>query len=60
MEPIRVRNHMWEATLESGGLDVLDVPTLYRASLFGTFRRPCCFRTWSRAVMSSTILRPAS
>lgn len=34
IEPISVRSHMWEAALESGGLNLLDVPTLYRISEF--------------------------
>ncbi|MBD3337057.1 MAG: hypothetical protein GF355_16200 [Candidatus Eisenbacteria bacterium] len=34
IEPLRVRAHLWEATLESGGLNLLDVPTLYRISEF--------------------------
>jgi len=32
IEPIRVRSHMWEATLQSGGMNLLDVPTFYRIS----------------------------
>ncbi len=34
IEPIRVRSHMWEAALQSGGLNLLDVPTMYRISEF--------------------------
>ena len=34
IEPIRFQAHMWEATLESGGLELLDVPTVYRLSEF--------------------------
>lgn len=34
MEPVRVRTHMWEATLQSGGLDLFDVPTVYAISQF--------------------------
>ncbi len=34
IEPIRARSHMWEAALQSGGLNLLDVPTLYRISEF--------------------------
>lgn len=34
MEPVRVQTHMWEATLQSGGLDLFDVPTIYRISGF--------------------------
>jgi hypothetical protein len=33
-EPVRVEAHMWEATLQSGGLELLDVPTIYRFSRF--------------------------
>jgi hypothetical protein len=34
LEPIRVETHMWEATLQSGGLDLFDVPTIYALSSF--------------------------
>jgi len=34
IEPIRVQPHMWQATLESGGLDLLDVRTIYQISEF--------------------------
>lgn len=34
MEPVRLRNHMWEAVLTSGGLDLLDVATVYKLSDF--------------------------
>lgn len=34
IEPLDVRSHMWEATLQSGGVNLLDVPTLYRISVF--------------------------
>ena len=34
LEPVRVEAHMWNATLESGGLELLDVPTVYRLSQF--------------------------
>ena len=31
---MRVQTHMWEATLQSGALDLSDVPTVYRLSQF--------------------------
>jgi hypothetical protein len=34
IEPVRVDTHMWEATLQSGGLDLFDVPTVHRLSQF--------------------------
>jgi hypothetical protein len=34
LEPIRVETHMWDATLQSGGLDLFDVPTIYALSSF--------------------------
>jgi hypothetical protein len=34
IEPIRVQTHMWEATLQSGPLDIFDVPTVYAISQF--------------------------
>lgn len=34
MEPVRVQPHMWEATLESGALDIFDVSTVYGISQF--------------------------
>jgi hypothetical protein len=34
IEPVRVHTHMWEAALQSGGLDLFDVPTIYQLSGF--------------------------
>lgn len=34
IEPIRLQPHMWEATLQSGALDIFDVPTVYEISQF--------------------------
>ncbi len=34
IEPVRVQTHMWEATLQSGAVDLFDVPTVYRLSQF--------------------------
>lgn len=34
LEPVRVENHMWNATLQSGALDLFDVPTVYELSAF--------------------------
>lgn len=34
IEPVRVQNHMWEATLQSGALDLFDVQTVYALSQF--------------------------
>ena len=34
IEPIRVQTHMWEATLQSGALDLFEIPTVYRVSQF--------------------------
>lgn len=34
IEPVRVQTHMWEATLQSGALELFDVPTVYRLSQF--------------------------
>lgn len=34
IEPIRAESHMWEAALQSGGLNDLDVSTMYRLSQF--------------------------
>jgi hypothetical protein len=34
IEPVRVQTHMWEATLQSGALDLFDVPTVYALSRF--------------------------
>lgn len=34
LDPARPRTHMWEATLQSNVLDLLDVPTVYRLSQF--------------------------
>ena len=34
LEPINIQTHMWETTLQSNALDLLDVPTVYRLSVF--------------------------
>jgi hypothetical protein len=34
IEPIRVQTHMWEATLQSGALELFDIPTVYNLSRF--------------------------
>ncbi len=34
IEPVRVQPHMWEATLQSGALDIFDVSTVYGISQF--------------------------
>lgn len=34
LDPVRVRPHMWEATVVGGGVELLDVPTFYRLSQF--------------------------
>lgn len=34
LEPINIQTHMWEVTLQSNALDLLDVPTVYRLSAF--------------------------
>jgi hypothetical protein len=34
IEPVRVQPHMWEATLQSGVLDIFDVATVYGISQF--------------------------
>ena len=34
MDPGRIQPHMWEATLQSGALDIFDVPTVYAISQF--------------------------
>lgn len=34
IEPVHIQPHMWQATLQSGGLELLDVPTIFRISRF--------------------------
>lgn len=34
LEPINIQTHMWDVTLQSNALDLLDVPTVYRLSVF--------------------------
>jgi hypothetical protein len=34
LEPVRFESHMWEATLQSGGLELFPVPLVYRMSEF--------------------------
>lgn len=33
-EPFNIQTHMWDVTLQSNALDLLDVPTVYRLSVF--------------------------
>jgi hypothetical protein len=34
LEPVRIQNHMWEITLASGALDLMDVSTAFELSQF--------------------------
>lgn len=34
LEPVRIQNHMWEITLASGGLDLMEVSTAFELSQF--------------------------
>ncbi|HEX7051089.1 MAG TPA: hypothetical protein VF188_12850 [Longimicrobiales bacterium] len=34
LEPVRIQPHVWEATLQGGALELLDVSTIYRLSEF--------------------------
>jgi hypothetical protein len=56
IDPVRVEAHMWEATLQSGGLDLLDVPTVYRLSEFynnlnGGFEQLAQLRSLSESLL---------
>ncbi len=58
IEPIRVRSHMWEAALQSGGLNLLDVPTLYRISEFYNALNEGFERLAQLRELSETVLIP--
>ena len=34
LEPVRIQTHIWDATLQSNAIDLLDVPTVVRLSAF--------------------------
>ncbi|MGH7503939.1 MAG: hypothetical protein ACREL7_19590 [Longimicrobiales bacterium] len=40
IEPVRVQNHMWEATLQSGALDLFHVRTVHKLRNSTTGSRP--------------------
>lgn len=58
IEPVRVRTHMWEATLQSGGLELLDVATMYRLSEFYNALDAGFAQIDQLRVLSETVLLP--
>jgi hypothetical protein len=64
-EPVRVQTHMWEATLQSGALDLFDVPTVYRLSQFynelnAGFEQIAQLRSLSESVLLPNLERGSS
>jgi hypothetical protein len=65
VEPVRVQTHMWEATLQSGALDLFDIPTVHRLSQFynelnAGFEQLSQLRTLSEAVLIPNLERGSS
>lgn len=58
LEPVRVRTHMWEATLASGGLDLFDVPTVYELSRFYNGLNAAFEQLAQLRTLSETMLLP--
>lgn len=59
MEPVRVDTHMWQATLQSGALDLFDVPTVYRLSEFYNELNAGFEQLSQLRQLSETVLIPA-
>ena len=65
IEPVRVQTHMWEATLQSGALDLFEIPTVYRLSQFynelnAGFEQLSQLRTLSETVLIPNLERGSS
>ena len=65
IEPVRVQTHMWEATLQSGGLELFDIPTVYRLSQFynelnAGFEQLAQLRALSESVLIPNLERGSS
>jgi hypothetical protein len=65
IEPVRVQPHMWEATLQSGALELFDIPTVYRLSQFynelnAGFEQLSQLRALSEAVLIPNLERESS
>jgi hypothetical protein len=65
IEPVRVQTHMWEATLQSGALDLFEIPTVYRLSQFynelnAGFEQLSQLRTLSETVLIPNLDRGSS
>ena len=58
IEPIRVRAHMWEATLQGGGLNLLEVDTMYRVSTFYNALNDGLEQLAQLRALSETVLIP--
>jgi hypothetical protein len=58
IEPVRVEAHMWEAVIQSGGLDLFDVPTVYRISQFYNQLNAGFEQLVQLRVLSETLLIP--
>jgi hypothetical protein len=65
IEPVRVQTHMWQATLQSGALDLFDIPTVYRLSQFynelnAGFEQLAQLRSLSETVLIPNLERGSS
>jgi hypothetical protein len=59
IEPVRVQPHMWEATLQSGALDIFDVSTVYGISQFYNELNAGFEQLSQLRQLSETVLIPA-
>lgn len=59
IEPVRVQTHMWEATLQSGALDLFDVPVIYEISQFYNELNAGFEQLSQLRQLSETVLIPA-
>ncbi len=58
IEPVRVDVHMWEAVLQSGGLELFDVPTVYTLSQFYNLLNAGFEQLSQLRALSETVLLP--
>jgi type II secretory pathway pseudopilin PulG len=65
IEPVRVQTHMWEATLQSGALELFDIPTVHSLSQFynelnAGFEQLAQLRALSESVLIPNLERGSS
>ena len=58
IEPVRVQTHMWDAALRSGGLELMDVGTIYELSRFHNALNAGFAQLQQLRALSETVLIP--